>query len=583
MADVDHWDPGQIDEVSEALVERARHSGTAAEELRGAREVAEWEGEAGDAAKHALERSAVVHESSAQNDVLAAMAAKKAAGDVRAVKNQQKDILEDAAAAPAVSINLETNTIIPPDTTGWEEEDVTKLADKMRDLRNRIVAMLAAAQEADENLARVFTAAAGGEPEAPAEHGVAGTDPAALLSELQRATDQAVVDQMAKIQGIQKRLDDVLATMYTSRPGSPEFDAANNIARNLKGELATALNDLGNIPNYSQIDPKSITVSPDGHFLINATADGVPYQVHGQFRNGTGEFFDQAKGTSYTFKGGTLVSTNTPDPGKVTPDDELLFNAVTTAVGAPEAALAAKGLSEAGIHGLKTLLGREAFEGAASLTGDNVIPKALVAAEARADDAAANLAGHHPAPTPDRPTPLSADNPPDTGGHHPAPGGPSSENSAPPTVEHGDHPSLPEHSASTGHNDVTFPDPSRPTLGSDDRYHIPEGATDTQIDVPGDLGKTITDIDRVENGVLWEEKSATSAGNPEQWVDKQFVNKMEKYIESQQYIAGMENAPIGIRFTNPGVDPALQAAVEKAAADLRAKHPGVTILIEWTS
>lgn len=120
-------------------------------------------------------------------------------------------------------------------------------------------------------------------------------------------------------------------------------------------------------------------------------------------------------------------------------------------------------------------------------------------------------------------------------------------------------------------------------LGSDDRYHIPDGATEIQIDKPGDLGTTITDIDRVENGVLWEEKSATSAGNPEQWVNKQFVNKMEKYIESQQYIVGLENAPIGIRFTNPGVDPALRAAVEQAAAELRAKHPGVTILVDWIS
>lgn len=276
MADVDHWDPGQIDEVSEALVERARHSGTAAGELRGAHAIADWDGEAGEAAKEALEKSAVEHDSSAQNDVLAAMAAKMSAGDVRAVKNQQKSILEDAAADPAVSINLETNTITPPDTTDWEEDDVKKLADKMRD-------------------------------------------------------------------------------------------------------------------------------------LINTTHDGVPYQVYGQLRNGTGELFDQAKGTSYTFKGGTLVSTNTPDPGKVTPDDELLFNAVTTAVGAPEAALVAKGLGQAGIHGLKTLLGREAFEGGAALTGDNVIPKALVAAEARADDAAANLAGHPP-PV-DRPTPAPVENP----------------------------------------------------------------------------------------------------------------------------------------------------------------------------
>lgn len=33
MADVDQWDPATIDDVSDALVERARHSGTTGDEL----------------------------------------------------------------------------------------------------------------------------------------------------------------------------------------------------------------------------------------------------------------------------------------------------------------------------------------------------------------------------------------------------------------------------------------------------------------------------------------------------------------------------------------------------------------------
>jgi hypothetical protein len=310
----------------------------------------------------------------------------------------------------------------------------------MRDLEDRIVALLAAAAEADEYLSRVMTAAGGVDPQSPADHGAAGADPAGMRAELQRATDQAVVDQMARIQAIQKQLDEALKTMVMGRPGSSEFDAANNTARKLKGELATALNDLGNIPDYSKVDPTSITVSPDGHFLINTTEGGVPYQVYGQLKNGSGEIFDQAKGTSYTFKDGTLVSTNTPDPGRVTPDDELLFNAVTTAVGAPEAALAAKGLGQAGIHGLKALLGREAFEGAAGITGDNVLPRALVAAEARADDAAANLAGNHPPPTLDRHALPPVDNPtPATPGREQPLPGPAGVHPTP-TGSVGDHP-----------------------------------------------------------------------------------------------------------------------------------------------
>lgn len=60
---------------------------------------------------------------------------------------------------------------------------------------------------------------------------------------------------------------------------------------------------------------------------------------------------------------------------------------------------------------MKTLLGREAFEGAAGLTGENVLPKALAAAEARADDAAANLASHQPLPTVERPGTAPVDHP----------------------------------------------------------------------------------------------------------------------------------------------------------------------------
>ncbi|MBP2453550.1 hypothetical protein [Mycolicibacterium lutetiense] len=58
MADVEQWDPGQIDEVADALVERSRHSGTTADELGEAHTGADWHGEAGDAAKQAGDKTA---------------------------------------------------------------------------------------------------------------------------------------------------------------------------------------------------------------------------------------------------------------------------------------------------------------------------------------------------------------------------------------------------------------------------------------------------------------------------------------------------------------------------------------------
>ncbi|SMC98191.1 hypothetical protein [Kibdelosporangium aridum] len=129
---------------------------------------------------------------------------------------------------------------------------------------------------------------------------------------------------------------------------------------------------------------------------------------------------------------------------------------------------------------------------------------------------------------------------------------------------------------------VTFDDPKRPNLGSDGKYYIRDGVDhDVPIDDPTDLSRTITDIDRPESGVLWEEKSAVNATDVDKWVNKQVIKKTEAYIAARQHIAGRENAPVGIDFTSPNPDPAFKAAVEKAIADLRVKYPDVTILVKW--
>ena len=128
---------------------------------------------------------------------------------------------------------------------------------------------------------------------------------------------------------------------------------------------------------------------------------------------------------------------------------------------------------------------------------------------------------------------------------------------------------------------VTFDDPKHPQLASDGKYHVQNGDEEVKIDEPGNLSRTITDIDLVENGILWEEKSAVSSPNPEKWVEKHVTKKMESFLEARQHIAGHETAPIGLRFTQAGADPQFKAAVEKAVGDLRAKHPDAEIHLEW--
>lgn len=242
MADVEQWDPTKIDEVSDALVERARHSGTAADDIGEAHTGADWHGEAGDAAKQAGDKTAAGLDGDAQNDVLTAMAARKSAGDVRGVKNQQKSILEDAAAA-GVSVNLETNTITLPDTTGWDDDEVAALRDKIADLEDRMVAMLAAATEADSDLARVMTAAAGGEIRTPAEQG--SGDGKSLQDG--RLTPEESARLQANTTLTPQQLD-ALARGELVLPAS-QMEYLNQVARSLDGkstpEIRALMNRLG--------------------------------------------------------------------------------------------------------------------------------------------------------------------------------------------------------------------------------------------------------------------------------------------------------------------------------------------------
>ncbi|MEZ0049228.1 hypothetical protein ABIA30_000218 [Mycobacterium sp. MAA66] len=266
-------------------------------------------------------------------------------------------------------------------------EFVEKAGEEIHGYRSTYAAVLADAEAVLK---------ANGSPLAPEVPDIPVVDPAVqqATDQLKQLTDQAVVDQMAKVRSIQKALDDAAADAYVHGPGTSEGEAALAKVNRLKGELASALDDLGNIPDYSKLDPRAVTVGADGHVFGDYTVDGQPVQMYGQLKNGTGEIFDQARQTSFTFKDGKLVGMNRLDPGKVTPDDELLFNAVTAAVGAPEMAVGAKAVGELGVQGIKRLLTREGFDltGPGFAAGD-VLPHAMTGAEAQAAMAEERLRG----------------------------------------------------------------------------------------------------------------------------------------------------------------------------------------------
>ena len=254
------------------------------------------------------------------------------------------------------------------------------------------------------------------------------------LADINRVMNQAVVDQMAKVRAAQKALNDAAATAYTNGQGSPEGQAALQSLPQLKKNLADALNELGKLPDYSNIDPTTMRGNADGGFMFGYNADGQTVQVTGKLKNGTGEIFDQGTGTYYTFKDGKLVGTRTPDPGRVEATDEPLLSAVTLAVGAPEL----KAGGEAAVQGFKALLERRALGLGADITSENVLPQTFAAAESRAEAAAHNLAteqaehvpaslppgaaADHPAPvtTTDHPAPVTTHDPPLGVGAHAA-------------------------------------------------------------------------------------------------------------------------------------------------------------------
>jgi Tuberculosis necrotizing toxin len=244
------------------------------------------------------------------------------------------------------------------------------------------------------------------------------------LVDLNHVMNQAVVDQMAKVRAAQNAVDDAARAAYTGGAGSPEAKAAIDRLPELRKNLADALNDLGKLPDYGNVDPTAMRAGADGHFLFGYDADGQPVQVTGQLKNGTGEIFDQGRGTYYTFKDGKLVGMRTPDSGRVEATDEPLFSAVTLAVGAPEL----KAGGEAAIQGFKSLLERRAVGLTADITPDNILAQTFTAAELREKLAFQGLDGegatHAPASLPpgtvaDHPPPVTTDHPESMPTHEP--------------------------------------------------------------------------------------------------------------------------------------------------------------------
>ncbi|WP_142706707.1 hypothetical protein [Mycobacterium shimoidei] len=88
LADLQEWDPEQINEVSEAAAARARHSREAAQNVPNLPVFVSWHGEASATARDAMARSGSKMELSAQDAFRVWAGAGRAYQEASAVKNQ---------------------------------------------------------------------------------------------------------------------------------------------------------------------------------------------------------------------------------------------------------------------------------------------------------------------------------------------------------------------------------------------------------------------------------------------------------------------------------------------------------------
>lgn len=272
LADVQRWQPEQIDEVSKAAAHRARTSGETAEALRNLSVFGTWKGQAGEAAQQAIEQSATKLDITQKEAILVSLGAQRAAADARSVKNDLSSLLDYAAAAPAVQLDLTSNTVIPPDTTGWSEEDIAQLEKKMAEVENRAVAVLAAAEEVDGDLARVLSAATGGDPGTPAEQGSADgeslQDGELTPEELARLEENTTLTPLEQ---------EALARGELTLPAS-QMDYLNQLSRSLDGktpaEIRAMVDKLG--PNGGRVADALQLVSNENITVAGADPDAKP-------------------------------------------------------------------------------------------------------------------------------------------------------------------------------------------------------------------------------------------------------------------------------------------------------------------
>ena len=129
---------------------------------------------------------------------------------------------------------------------------------------------------------------------------------------------------------------------------------------------------------------------------------------------------------------------------------------------------------------------------------------------------------------------------------------------------------------------VTLPRPYGP--GNPGPGGSLEGRTEYAFKDPA-TGQFISDVDRIEGGVLWEDKTAPGAQDAKAWAQSQVYDKLQKYVRGQavsKELAEYREAPIGLRLDAPiDIEPELRDAVEEVIARFQRENPDVDVRVEY--
>ncbi|MGH3723890.1 MAG: hypothetical protein ACRDUS_07155 [Mycobacterium sp.] len=156
-----HWPP-QIKALADAASKRGGASHEAADKVQAIVDISTWTGDAGEAAKDAMKRSAARFNNSGFEAMHVAMEATKAQGESQALADDIGKFLADADADPRVEIRPKTNAVTPPDITGMNKDQLQKVINKLKDLKDRVTGLLARGEMLDDSLARVLDEGTGG-------------------------------------------------------------------------------------------------------------------------------------------------------------------------------------------------------------------------------------------------------------------------------------------------------------------------------------------------------------------------------------------------------------------------------------